>query len=219
MALSSLRSVSVLPLGSAVVGLGLLFGTMIGQAGHDEGNAALSAMDGMNMPGMDHGGGAAPGGAMPGMDMSGKDAGMDMSGKDAGMDMSGKDAGMDMSGKDAGMDMSGKDAGMDMSGSAAAAKPMVMKPGMAAGMPGGVHSTCTGSTSCSAIFAKGASGTASLLGQRTRLSALSANTAILTVGGHKVVLHRQKAVRYHGLTLKITRLTAGEVWIRVVKAR
>jgi len=221
---------SMLPLSAATAAVVILLGTVMGQAGHDEGNEALvgtNPMAGMNMPGMDMGGkdaGMDMSGKDAGMDMAGKDAGMDMGGKDAGMDMGGKDAGMDMGGKDAGMDMAGKDAGMDMAGKDAGMKmagkgaAMAMTPGMAAQMPGGVHTACKGTASCSVVFAKGASGTASLLGFKTRLLALSAKSASLTVGGHRVVLHGQKAMRYHGLTLKITRINAKEVWIRVAKA-
>jgi len=228
-AVSPFKHVSLLPMSAAAAAVVILLGTMMGQAGHDEGSAALidsNPMAGMNMPGMD-GGGAAASAPAAGMDMSGKDAGMDMSGKSAGMDMSGKDAGMDMTGKSAGMDMTGKDAGMDMSAAgmnmsakdhAAMAKaPMAMKPGMAAQMAGGVHADCASATTCSVIFAKGASGSASLLGFKTRLAGLSAKSARLTVGGHEVVLQGRKAVRYHGLTFKVTRISAKEVWISVVK--
>jgi len=224
---SQLKHVSVLPLSAATAAVVILLGTAMGQAGHDEGNEALIAtnpMAGMKMPGMDMAGkdaGMDMAGKDAGMNMAGKDAGMDMAGKDAGMDMAGKDAGMDMAGKDAGMDMAGKDAGMNMAGKNAGMKmsgaAMAMTPGMAAQMPGGVHTACEGTTSCRVIFAKGASGTASVLGFKTRLTALSAKSASLSVGGHRVVLHGQKAVRYHGLTLKITRMSAKEVWIRVVK--
>ena len=225
--LPTMKNVALLPMGATAAAVVILLGTMVGQAGHDEGNEALvgtNPMAGMNMPGMDHGGGAAAGPDMAGMDMSGKDAGMDMTGKDAGMDMSQASGQSTMPGMSPaehaamsdGTAPSTTKAGATKAGATKSAAPMSMRAGMAAQMPGGVHATCA-AASCTVIFAKGASGSASLLGAKTRLIALSPTSTRLRVGGHEIVLRGRKAVRYDGLTFKITRISGKEVWVHVAR--
>ncbi len=102
----------------------------------------------------------------------------------------------------------GRPAAMDMS-----------KPGMAAQMKGGFHSLCTTTRACMVVFDKDASGTASVLGVKTTLTGLTATKASLRVSGRAVVLHKGKAVEVRGLTLKIIRIDAAEVAIRVTKAK
>jgi hypothetical protein len=129
----------------------------------------------------------------------------------AGMDHSGGGgmAGMDHSGM-AGMDHSGM-AGGDQGAVEPATTPMDMSaPGMAAQMPGGVHAECQ-ETACTVVFAKGATGAATVLGGKLLLEELTAKEARLLLDGKRLVLRAGKKVQLGAITFTITRIDAQEV--------
>jgi uncharacterized protein involved in copper resistance len=165
-------------IGFAPLSCAILGGVLtLGTVVGQSGPAAEQVAASSPMAGMDH---SAMGGmnhAMPGMDHSAP--GMDSS------PMPGMGA---PPAADAPMD------DMDMSA-----------PGMAASMPGGFHADCATRTTCTVRFAKGATGTAAVLGVKARLHSLTSSTARLLIDGSPLVVHRGKAVRHHRLTVSASR--------------
>jgi hypothetical protein len=108
--------------------------------------------------------------------------------------------------------------GMAGSPAASATTMDMAAPGMAASMPGGFHASCASAATCTVMFARNASGVASVLGVHTRLKTLTTSSVRLVVDGRPVVLHRGTSVRSHGLTLKLAHLDAKTVSITFRKA-
>lgn len=91
------------------------------------------------------------------------------------------------------------------------------QPGMAATMPGGVHAQCATVRLCTAIFAQGAIGTASVAGSEIRLLGLAHGVARLDVDGRRVAVRSGKVVRVGQLTLKPIRMSVDEVAVQVTR--
>jgi hypothetical protein len=107
----------------------------------------------------------------------------------------------------------------DGSTMASSAMPMNMSdPKMAASMPGGLHTTCSGST-CTVLFASTATGTAKVLGSTAKLDKASAKQLVLTVGGQKLTLTPGKAVRADKLQVELTKVDGKTYTVKFSKAR
>lgn len=114
--------------------------------------------------------------------------------------------------------------GMDAAAPAAAAPgaaPMaamdMSAPGMAASMPGGFHSSCASAT-CTVVFARGATGVASVLGVHARLHKLTPSAVALQVDGKPVVLRPVRQVRSHGLTITLVSADTKQASVKFRKA-
>jgi hypothetical protein len=163
----SARDLAVVPFFAGVAGFGLLFGTVVDQpARHNSDNDVYNPMAGMNM-GSGSGSGATT--SMPGMNMGSNAA----------------PAG--------GGTMTMSD-GSTMAAAAMPEKSMDMSdPKMAAAMPGGLHTTCSGQE-CTVIFAPTSTGVANILGTTAKLDSATGKQIELTVGKKKLTLRQGKPV-------------------------
>jgi hypothetical protein len=99
----------------------------------------------------------------------------------------------------------------DGSTMASSAMPMNMAdPKMAAAMPGGLHTSCSGST-CTVLFADTATGTADVLGTTAKLDKASAKQLVLTVGKKKLTLRQGKPVTDGKLKIELMKV-AGKTY-------
>lgn len=203
---SSFRSIGFAPLSCAILGGVLTLGTVVGQ--HD--SAPADSASSGPMAGMDHS-------AMGGMDHSSM-AGMDHSQME-GMDHSSTPA------SNSAVPGPASSSGMksETGGSPAATEQHVemdmSQPGMATTMPHGFHASCATKATCTVVFARDASGVASLLGVKARLQKLTASSARVLVGNKSIALRPGKVVKHRGLTWKVVRIDATEVAIKVHRPR
>ena len=191
----SLRDFKVLPFFAGVGGAVMLLGTVVGQGGNTNAadNNSMSGMDmgsGSSMPGMS-GGAPAP---APGGGSGGSSSMPGMPGMKMGSDSQSSAGGGSMKMPD----------GSTM---ASSAMPMnAADPNMAASMPGGLHTDCSGST-CTVQFASTATGTANVLGTTAKLDKASAKQLVLTVGGKKLTLHQGKPVTSGKIKVELTKVS------------
>jgi hypothetical protein len=91
-------------------------------------------------------------------------------------------------------------------------------PKMAASMPGGLHTSCSGST-CTVLFASTATGTAEVLGSIAKLDKASAKQLVLAVGGKKLTLTPGKSVRAGKLQVELTKVEGKTYTVKFSQAR
>ena len=185
--MTEFRSIGFAPMTCAVLGGVLTLGTVVGQ----HGSAPQGDASASPMAGMDHSAMAGMNHSMPGMDHSA---------------MPGMGSAPPAATAPGAAPGAAPTAAMDMSA-----------PGMAASMPGGLHSSCAAAT-CTVVFARGATGTASVLGAHARLHRLTPSTVALQVDGKPIVLRPGREVRSHGLTIKLVRADTKEASVKFHKA-
>ncbi|HEX3611195.1 MAG TPA: hypothetical protein VHU88_05865 [Sporichthyaceae bacterium] len=203
--------VGVMPFLAGVTGVVIMFGTVIGQSGN------TNSADDNSMSGMDMGPGSSSMSSMPGMSGGGSSGGSSGSSSSMpGMNM----PGMTMKGSGPAAPSTGGTMKMpDGSTMASSAMPMNMSdPNMAASMPGGLHTSCSGST-CTVLFAGTATGTAKVLGSTAKLDKASAKQLVLTVGGKKLTLTPGKSVRAGKLQVELTKVDGKTYTVKFSQAR
>lgn len=205
MSMSEFRSIGFAPLTCALLGGVLTLGTVVGQhksAPDEPATNPMAGMDHSKMAGMVHA--AAPGmdPNMPGMTHEAT-SGMDP-------DM----PGMTSSGP--------ASAAADAPAMAAPARPAPARdmsaPGMAAAMPGGFHSSCASRSTCTVLFARDASGVASVLGVHARLQKFTPTVVHVLVDDKPLLLRPGKTVHAHGLSIRLMKVDAKEASVRFRKA-
>lgn len=202
--------VGVMPFLAGVTGVVIMLGTVIGQSGN------TNSADDNSMSGMDMGPGSSSMSSMssmPGMSGGGSSGGS--SGSSSSMPGM-----MSMNGSGPAAPSSGGTMKMpDGSTMASSAMPMNMAdPNMAASMPGGLHTSCSGST-CTVLFASTATGTAKVLGSTAKLDKASAKQLVLAVGGKKLTLTPGKSVRAGKLQVELTKVEGKTYTVKFSKAR
>lgn len=107
----------------------------------------------------------------------------------------------------------------DGSTMASSAMPMNMSdPKMAASMPGGLHTSCSGAT-CTVIFASTATGTAAVLGTTAKLDSASAKQLVLTVGKKKLTLRQGRSVSAGHIKVELTKVAGKSYTVTFTKTR
>jgi hypothetical protein len=193
----NVRDFAPLPFFAGVGVVGLLVGTVVGQSGHGDVGGNADPMAGMNMGA---GGGSAMSSSMPGMSMSSNATSTSAAAPGATMTMP---DGSKM-----------PDGSMPRN-----AMPMKMSdPDMAAAMPGGLHSSCSGEV-CTVIFAPRATGVAKILGTTAKLDQAQVKEVVLTVGKKRLTLHQGKPVTDGKLRVELTAATSQEYTVRFSRTR